>query len=339
MFLIPAGMSLFTGRTRQHSQMPWYLLGLLFILVIGFRDEVGCDWSNYIYHYQRTLNISLSDAFSSVKDPAHTFVNWQMGQWHWEVYGVNFIYAVIFVVCLIKFCWTQDYPWIACAVAVPYMVVMVSMGYSRQGVALGLFMLAITHLEQGKFKTYVAWVIVAALFHKSAIILLPFGLFLAKGGMLLRFAILIPVLYGGWDLLVAEQQEQLWKNYVEQQMQSSGARIRVFMNFVPAVLFLVYRKTWKKNYADYPFWFWVALGSLASMALVDEATTAVDRISLYFIPIQIAVFSRLPVLLRHQMSPQLIKVIIILGYTTVLFVWLFYASHAHCWIPYQNVLI
>ena len=337
-YIIPASMALFFSGIRQSSRMPWYLIGVLFILVIGFRDEVGCDWFNYLWHYERTIGVTYLETFIMGKDPGHNFVNWLMAKWEYEVYGVNFVYAILFVAGLIKFSRTQMYPWLAFAVAVPYMVVMVSMGYSRQGVALGLFMLAITYVEKGQFKSYVFWVIMAALFHKSAVLLLPFGLFLSKSGMWLRIVIMIPVLYGAWDLLLAEKQEYMWKTYVEQQMDSSGAYIRVFMNFVPAMLFFRYRKAWKANYADYPFWFWVAIGSIISMFLVGAATTAVDRVALYFIPLQLAVYARLPYLMRKQINPQATKLFIILGYAFVLFVWLMFASHSHCWVPYQNVL-
>ena len=338
LYLIPVSMALFVSSTRKSKLMPWLFLGIFFILVIGLRDQVGCDWYNYVRHFESTEGVSLAQAFTQVKDPAHTFVNWWMGQWGWGVYGVNFIYAIIFVTGLITCVRTQANPWLALAAAVPYMVVMVSMGYSRQGVALGLFMLAITYVEKGKFKSYVFWVLMATMFHKSAIILLPLGLFFSTGSMWLRVVIMIPVLYGGWDLMLAEKQEQLWETYVENQMQSSGAYIRVIMNFFPAMLLLMYRKQWKRHYADYPFWFWVAMGSIASMFLVGAATTAVDRVALYFIPIQLAVFSRLPYLARKQMSPKMTKIIIILIYTAVLFAWLVFASHSHCWIPYQNIL-
>ena len=338
MFLIPMSMALFVGHARQKNVVFWFFIGFLFIFIIGFRDEIGCDWFNYVRHYERTLDMAFLEIFNKGKDPGHAFVNWLMGQWEFGIYGVNFIYAIIFVIGLIVFSRKQMYPWLALTVAVPYMVVMVSMGYSRQGVALGFFMLAITYIEEGKFKSYVFWVLMATLFHKSAIILLPFGLFLSKGGIWLRILIMIPVFYGGWDLLLAEKQEELWKTYVEQQMQSSGAYIRVFMNFVPAILFFIYRKKWKQSYADYPFWFWIAIGSIVSMLLVNEATTAVDRIALYFIPLQLAVFSRLPYLMRNSISPNIAKLIIILGYAMVLFVWLSYATHSHCWMPYQNML-
>ena len=339
LYFIPVSIVLFTNDTRKSKLLPWIYVGFFFVFIIGFRDAVGCDWAHYLGHFNRTVGISLSEAFMYVKDPAHTFTNWWMGQWDMGVYGVNVVYAIIFVIGLIQFCRTQTYPWLALAVSVPYMVVMVSMGYSRQGVALGLFMLAITYLEKGKFKYYIFWVVMAAIFHKSAIILLPFGLFLSKGGMALRLLIMIPVLYGGWDLLLAEKQENLWETYVEKQMHSAGAKIRVAMNLVPALLFLYYRKEWKRYYYnDYPFWFWIAIASIASVALVGTATTAVDRVALYFIPLQLAVYSRLPFLAMKELSPSVTKLLILLGYSAVLFVWLVFASHSYCWLPYRNIL-
>lgn len=337
-YLFPATMALSINPKKQFKLIPWILIGFILITIIGFRNEVGCDWFSYVEHYQEVEGIPLSQAFSSIKDPAHAFVNWWMAQWDFGIYGVNFIYAIIFTIGLITFVRIFTYPWLAMSVAVPYMVVMVSMGYSRQGVALGLFMLAITYVEKGKFKSYVFWVFMAATFHKSAILLLPFGLFLAKKGIWLRIIIMIPVIYGGWELILAKKEEHLWYEYVTLQMHSSGAYIRVFMNFVPALLLLTYRKEWKNSYKDYPFWFWIAIASIGSLLLVKLATTAVDRVSLYFIPLQLAVYARLPFLAKKQMPPNITKILIIIGYTLVLFVWLFFAKHSGCWIPYRNII-
>jgi len=110
------------------------------------------------------------------------------------------------------------------------------------------------------------------------------------------------------------------------------------MNFFPSILLLVYRKEWKKAYDDYQFWFWIALASIISLFLVSAASTAVDRIALYFIPIQLVVSARLPYLARKQIKPSVTKVLIVIGYAAVLFVWLNFAVHAHGWLPYQNIL-
>jgi len=121
-------------------------------------------------------------------------------------------------------------------------------------------------------------------------------------------------------------------------MQSDGAKIRVAMNLFPSLLLLMYRKEWKRSFDDYSFWFWIALGSIIFVFLVSAASTAVDRVALYFIPIQLVVFARLPYLVRKQVSPSATKALIVLMYTLVLFVWLTFATHSTYWIPYQNIL-
>jgi hypothetical protein len=339
MYFIPAGMALFLGQKKQTKILPWILVGILYTLLIGFRFEVGGDWFTYVHHYERTVGLSLKDAMHHFDDPGHRFLNWLSAKWNMGVYGTNVMYGAIFMFGLIKFSKQQTYPWLSIAVAVPYLITVVAMGYSRQGVAIGLFLLAITYLDNGKFVMYVVLILIAALFHKTAILLLPLGMFLYGKGTFLRIVMIVPIAYGAWDLLLAEKQEHLWHNYVEAQMQSQGAMIRVVMNLFPSLLLLKYRKRWKKEYNDYTFWFWIAIGSIASVFLVSSASTAVDRIALYFIPIQLVVFSRLPYLAKKKIKPSIMKVVIVLGYAVVLFVWLIFATHSKYWLPYQNFLL
>ena len=334
LYFIPVTISFFS---KRRSNILFFFVGFLLIFFIGFRFEVGGDWPSYIRHYNEMENISLLDAIKK-GDPGHRFLNWIMYQWDMGVYGVNFIYAIIFVWGLIRFSKSQPYPWIAITVAIPYLVIVVAMGYSRQGVAIGLFLLAITYLDKGKFKTYTFLILFAALFHKTALLLLPLGIFLYGKGKIIRILMIIPIAYGAWDLLLAKEQNALWQTYVEAQMQSQGAMIRVVMNLFPSLLFFYYKKEWKRYFNDYNFWYWIALGSVLSVGLVSLSSTAVDRIALYFIPIQLVVFSRLAFLARKQLNPSLVKILIIIFYLLILLVWLVFASHAHNWLPYQNIM-
>ncbi len=337
MYLIPAGMALFTsGHFRKTNMIPWYLVGFSFIFIVGLRD-CGGDLGNYMGQFNSTKGLEFFQAIGR-GDSGHYFLNWLLNDFDFGFYMVDTIYAVIFIFGLIKFSRDQINPWIAFSVAVPYLVIVVAMGYTRQSVAIGLFMIAITYLRKGRIKTYVVLIFIAALFHKTAILMMPLGFFLYGKGWTLRILMLLPLMYGGWSLFIEEQQDKLWINYVEAEMESQGAMIRVFMNFVPSLLLLMYRKEWKRNFDDYKFWFWIALGSIITMGLVDLASTAVDRMALYFIPIQLVVFARLPYLARKQVSPQFTKVLIVLGYIAVHFVWLNFAFHAHDWLPYRNIL-
>ena len=337
MYLTTAGMALFVSRRNQYNVAPWILIGFAFTLLIGFRYQVGGDWYNYLRHYDRVVGESLEYAMQG-GDPGHKFLNWLAARWDLGVQATNIVYATVFMIGLTKFSRMQPYPWLAMAVATPYLITVVAMGYSRQAVAIGLFMWAVSYLDRGKFVTYIVMILIAALFHKTALLLLPLGVFLYGKGWILRTLMIIPVAYGAWDLLLADQQEKLWNTYVERQMASSGANIRVAMNLLPSLLLLMYRKEWKRAFDDYSFWFWIAIGSIATVGFVGAASTAVDRIALYFIPIQLVVYSRLPYLARKQIAPQTTITLILLVYAAVLFIWLNYAANAYAWVHYGNIL-
>lgn len=317
--------------------MPWFIVGLIFIVLIGFRFDVGGDWGSYLRSYREMAGLTLN-AVLKQGDPGYKYLNWLMAQWGWGVYGVNLVSGIIFVIGLTLFCRQQPKPWLTFSVAVPYLIIVVAMGYTRQGVAVGLFMWAITYLERGKLKYYLLLLAIATLFHKSAILMIPLGIFLHGRGRLIRVVAVGVVAYGLWDLLLAEHQEDLWRNYVEAQMRSEGAKIRAFMNLVPSLFLLYFWRKWKASFPNFWFWFWIGFGSILSVVFVGVASTAVDRIGLYFIPIQLVVFSRLPYLANRVVSPNITVSGILVGYSAVLYVWLNYAVNANDWLPYRNAL-
>ena len=83
------------------------------------------------------------------------------------------IAGAICAIGLVVFCLNLPRPWLALAVAVPYLVIVVCMGYTRQGVALGLAMLGLVALGKKGIGWFVFWVMLAAMFHKTAVLLLP----------------------------------------------------------------------------------------------------------------------------------------------------------------------
>ena len=67
-------------------------------------------------------------------------------------------------------------------------------------------------------------------------------------------------------------------------------------------------------------------------------STAMDRVSLYFIPLQVAVFASLPVLMRSRFEPKFMTLMVIAYYASVYIVWLGFAAWAYMWLPYENIL-
>lgn len=326
-------------KRRGVQTLVWNSLALLFILVIGLRHEVGGDWANYLKHYNMMIGVPISWALGG-EDPGYKLINWIMARLELGVYGVNTVCATIFVLGLFSYCRRLPIPWLGLVVAVPYLLIVMAMGYTRQSVALGFFFFSLVAMENGRFLRYMVWTTLGAAFHKSAVLLVPMGILVTQQrGWFWYTLATIAAAYGLWDLFLKEHQSHLWHFYVDREMESRGAEVRVLMNLGPSILLLLYSHRWKKLFPAYAFWFWLSILSIVSFFLVDYASTAVDRISLYFTPIQVSVLARLPILAHKRFSPQFLRVIIVMIYAAVLFVWMNYSSHARFWLPYRNFLL
>lgn len=317
----------------------WQLTFVLIALLIGLRHEVGGDWGNYLGNIEETVTLTLAESFTiSRGDPADGLLKWIASQSGFGIYLVNSVYAILFTWGLLTFCRMQPRPWLALTVAVPYLITVVAMGYSRQGVAIGLVMLGLAALQDKSVFKFMLWVALAGLFHKSAIILLPLAVLAGTRRRLLTVfwvGATAAVLFG---LLLQEYLDNLVAGYITDKYESSGAAIRVAMNAIPASLFLLYRKRFQLTPAQRTFWTWMSLGALAFIALlyISPSSTAVDRVALYWIPLQLFVWSRVPDAMGHSVSKNAAWIYSVVAYSAaVQFVWLFFAVHSVYWLPYQ----
>jgi hypothetical protein len=268
-------------------------------------------------------------------DPAYYLLNWIIANLGGGIYLVNFVCACILMTGVASFALKQPAPWIALLVAVPYLLIVVGMGYSRQSAAIGLAMLGYVALGEAKLRKFVCFTLLAALFHKSAALLIPIAALTAtKNKAWTIFWICAAVVLMYFAVLNGAGAD-LWEHYVEEDMESQGALIRVMMNGVPAILFVIFGKRLTHLEAERKFWMWMAMLSLGCLLVVKQAPAAVDRMALYFIPIQLYVFARL-----HRASENIgFRAWIILGtafyYGFTLWAWLNFASHVEYWLPYQ----
>jgi len=326
-----------SGQSRPKWNPPLFGVLFIFTLLVGYRFQVGGDWPNYLRHFAMYRYLDFAEVIQQ-SDPGYALLNWWAVRNGYEIFFVNLVCGTIFMTGVVAFARRQPYPWIALAVAFPYLILVLGMGYTRQAVSVGLILLSLIALERRAFVRYVLFIALATLFHRSALIMIPLGFMLFTKGWFTRSLLILIVAYVLWDGLVAEEVDEMWQTYVEGQMVSQGAQIRVLMNLVPSIILLAYFKDWRRTFPDYWFWFWIAVGSLLAVGLVAFASTAVDRIALYFLPIQLVVFARLPYILRDKLNPRLLRAGIVAGYALVLYVWLNYADHAYAWVPYRNYL-
>ena len=346
LFLIPA-LAAFQQPTRPWVLRPlrtlrdfrpgWILTLIAVTLMVGMRDEVGGDWFNYQEHTLELAGASFAEAVSRT-DPGYWFIAWLTADLSWGIYASNLIFALIFSTGLVVFCRSQPRPWLALAVAVPYLVIVLGMGYSRQGVALGLAMLGLVALGRGKTFAFVLWVALGALFHRSAIILIPLGILATPRNKVWTTLWIGVAAYALYDALLSETLETWSAGYLDAEYESEGALVRVMMNVLPAVILILNRRTLTATTAEQNLWTWISMLALASAAwlVVSPSSTAVDRVALYLIPLQLHVFTRLPDVLGR--TPELRRLwvgMVLAYYATVQFVWLVYATHSEYWLPYR----
>lgn len=332
-----------TGRYRTSIDFIVFTWIIFLSILIGLRHEVGGDWINYLFKFQALDGLSFKYIFQRVvDDPLYNILNWLSSNFNWGIYGVNLLCASIFSYGLGVFCKKLPRPWLGLTVAVPYLVIVVAMGYTRQSLALGLIMLGLAALCDQKIRKFVFYVIFAATAHKSAILMLPIA-GLAASRNRLSILIWMAILgLGGYFIFLADSMEFFIYGYIELDYQSQGAFVRLLMNAMPSLILLLFFKRFNFPPGEKRIWFWFALISIGLFGLffIFPSSSALDRVALYMLPIQIVAFSYFPdIFSKDKVVSGFFILLIILYYGLVQFIWLNYAVNSWAWLPYQNLII
>ncbi len=311
----------------------WWGMFFVLVLMIGWRHEVGGDWAAYISNMELTVPQGFSD-------PGFSLLYWLGRTTGGGIYLVNLICAALFSWGLLDFCRTQPRPWLALTIAVPYLVIVVAMGYTRQSVGIGLSLLGIVALGRGNVFRCLFWVGLAVAFHKSAIIMVPIAAVVNTKNRVFTMIVIGVLAVVFYYFFVQEAINHLVRHYFGDKYQSSGAVFRIAMNAAPAVLFLMYRKRFRFQLTreQLTIWTWVALSALLLVVAlyVSPSSTAIDRIALYWIPLQLFALSHLPNILGRRNGKNVVWVCVVVALSVmVLFVWLFFAPYSTFWLPYQ----
>lgn len=346
MYLIPAMLAIaaFPIRTNRDDNTRvvrldsmWVLAWLSFCLLIGFRFEVGGDWGNYRRYLLTAMSMDFKD-IPIFNDPAFWFLNIASLRLGFGGTGVNVAGGILFTSGLVAFCRSLPRPWVALAVSVPYLIIVVAMGYNRQGIAIGLVMLGFVALSRRNFIQFALWTVLAAMFHKSAIMVLPLAAIAFSRRRSASSLLIVASFVLGYSILLRDSVDELVSVYVDENIASSGALVRLAMNAVPAGVFLIYGRRFIISESEFLFYRVVSLLSVGMLLafFVTSISTALDRMALYVIPLQMFVFAHLPDALgRRGGRNQSLIWVIVSYYLFVLIIWLTMADHSHFWLPFR----
>ncbi|MBS62892.1 MAG: hypothetical protein CMN27_08065 [Salinisphaera sp.] len=316
--------------------MGWWFLGGIIALSIGLRFEVGTDWWNYIAMYFRPAGqVSFVQALGS-PDPGFFLFNWFAQTLGFGYWSVNLLAGVVFTAGLVRFVRRLPEPLVAFTAAIPYMAIVVAMNYTRQALAIGFVLWALPYLYDRRLLAYLVTVTAGALFHKSAIIFVPLMALAGRPNdmrVVLGAGVASGVVFG---VLLASRFDSLWRQYVESEFShtSEGAPLRVAMNAFPAAVWLIIARKVELNRVERRVWAVLSIMSLVGMVLVFQAPAAVDRVALYFSPLQLMCAAYLIRFVRPH-DRVLARIVVLAVYALVQYVWLVYASHSPDWFPYR----
>lgn len=311
-----------------------------YTLLSLLRYQIGADWYAYDAMYNQASNASLLEGVS-ITDPLFALLLWVSAQVGTDVYPVNAICSLILAIGVVRVALQTREPWLAIAGAVPYLLIVVGLGYVRQAGAIGMILIAIASLERGKRVRTVVYLAIAAGLHSSAVSVLPFfGLALANRNKL-QIVLLATAGSIAFYLLLARQFAYFETTYLETDFESSGALLRIAMSVVASLLILARWRSFAFPKHTRPIWLGFAASNVVAFVILGtiEASTAVDRLALYFAVVQVFVFGNISQLVgfARGFAPVLRLLVLALA-VAVQLVWLVLASHAEYWVPYRSLL-
>lgn len=332
--------SIFLDHKELISKVLFFYFFIFLLFFIGLRYQVGGDWDSYLLIYQLHNNLPFKDAIF-ISDPAYSLLNFvsiKLG--FQEIFFVNFICSTL--VCLflyLSFLKLRKY-WYCLLIYFPYHILAVSLGYTRQSVAIAISIYSFILLLENKKIAFVFCVLLAALFHSSAIFFIIF-LFLniLNENKYLRliysyfsFIIIFFVLY-------LSNKNQL-NSYVssESEISSSGVLMRLSAHIIPVFIYFIYRKFLIEKqlsvYLDYVLYL-----IFICFILSFSFSTLADRLNLYLVVFDLIVVCSLVDVIKTS-NRRLLIYSIVAYYSIFIFIWIYYGNYTiEAWLPYRNYLI
>lgn len=345
LFAIPVIAALLSARAANEEEARPSLLALggfwlFYNILSAIRFEVGGDWANYNEMLEVIAHEPLEFALG-YGDVAFNFMAWVFTRLGLGIQGINALCSMILSAGVIVMARRTPAPWLAIAAAVPYLLIVVGLGYIRQASAIGLVLLAIAAFSEKRNVRAAIYMLIAALFHVAAIVVLPLmGLALVRrnfAGLLL--VSLVGIAIGSYALSEARVQA-FQTGYLDTGYESAGTLVRLVMNLIPALLLLLRRSSMRMGEIETPIWTWMAIACIGAMLafFVSPSSTAVDRLALFFSPIQVLVFGYFLRAVQERGPMAVVSRLLLIGYLAATqLVWLVWAAHSEYWVPYRTI--
>ena len=343
MIAVPALLALASFRS---SNLMLFMVALFFWLMIGFRFEVGMDWSNYLRlynaEYKLGANVSASTALFQL-EPGFALLSWFAAKTGGGIIMINAVSALIFCWGFFIFAKNCREPWLAVVIATPLLVVAFAMSGIRQAIAMGVVFYVFSYWDQRSVVARIALVLLASLFHFSAVFILIFVALSARIQPVAKLAAVAAV--GLLILLAIYVAPTAMQSYSElyvsgrRRLEAPGALAQIAVIAAAAVAYFVYRKKWVEANGDHLLLRNLAIVALLSVPAAFISSVGAYRFALYLWPMAMYVYSGIPAMIDKAEGQFLYRLMLVLASAALMLGWLTYANNSSAWLPYQNWLL
>lgn len=313
-----------------------FLLGCAFFLLIGWRFQVGPDWNSYLYIYNFGKDKDLLTLLVST-EPGFQFLIWTASALGGGYVLVNIVSAAIFCGGLFSFARRCMEPFLALTVATPYLAIVIGMSVSRQAIAIGVIFYLLATWKERTTVGRTLFVVLASLFHFSALFMLVFVVLESRQSAIAR-ALAVAVIAS--VAIVAPAQLNLYATrYIGAgAIEAEGALLHVLLVAIPAAGYLAVRGRWRATIGTSRVLDNLSIAAIALVPAVAVTPLGVDRMSLYFWPVAMHVWSAWPALVASPGARNGYRLLVVVASFALLLGWFATANHSRAYLPYQNYL-
>lgn len=316
--------------------LPLILCAVLLTLFIGLRYDVGADWDGYLFIFGSTEHQSISRIIGDRGDPGFYGLMWLTHNQGYEIWALNLACAILFVIGLVAFSKRTSNPWLSIAIAFPYLVIVVAMSGVRQATAIGFYFLALNAFSERRLVAAALWMLIASQFHASAIVMLGVaGLSFTQDRFKSAMIIFLTLIVGYFAL---QSSFEVYTDRYSKDIQSSGTIFRLVMNLLPAIIFLKFKDRFVLQPHEYSLWrnlSWLSILSFPLLFIIPSST-ALDRFSLYLIPLQCFVLAGSALLFSRRINQIPLVTAGVISYLgAAMFVFLNFSANSEQWNNYQ----
>ncbi|MDU8946139.1 EpsG family protein [Ovoidimarina sediminis] len=326
------------GRDVRNALYWIVLIGMF--LFSGYRYEVGCDWTGYLFHWE-VWGPELGLNPWEFHEPAYWVILDYIKANNLPYTYINLVTSAIFFLGLHVMARTQPNPLAFIVLAFPILVINMPMSGIRQAAAIGFVTMAFVALGARRPVVFVALLGAGTLFHSSAmafLLLTPFvyGRY-SKRNIVLAAILASP---GAYFMLQSEPAEIASDRYIDSGLEAFGSAFRLGILTLTGLFYFGFlQKRWKQMFPeDYTL---ASLGSLLMVCFFPiffVSTVIGDRFGYYLIPIQLMIFTRLPYMFRGQkretyaLAPYALLTLVFVVWTQLS------TLFEQCYIPYGTSL-